>query len=322
MNIETAGALAGISNSDLWPALLLSWRHRICRRAGPSPAWFHVTQMASGEEDVSVSAAGRVLSGGRSIETALRQLFKDAPKFHTAGDGLVDWGIQESFLWRLAALLTSSSLTLETGSGLSTVCLAIIGAEHICISPDEKEHHRIRRYCADHNISTERVRFVPLKSQSVLPSLDLRGQKLDFVLIDGSHAFPDPMIDYYFANRYLKVGGLLAVDDLNISSVGVLHKFLITEPAYELIEINGLKTGLYRRVGETRTGCFDQRFNATYPDFSYLALHTKLRERFRPMERKLRTALFGIPGVRRAYHWLKDWSQMKHQRSTNKEPRI
>jgi hypothetical protein len=190
------------------------------------------------EEDLSVSAAGRALSG-TSIETSLRQLLKDAPRFHTAGEGVVDWGIQESFLWRLAALVTPSSLTLETGSGLSTICLAIIGAEHICISPDEREHHRIRRYCADHNISTEQVRFVPLKSQVVLPSLDLRGHTLDFVLIDGSHAFPDPMIDYYFANRHLKVGGLLAIDDLNISSVGVLHKFLLTEPAYELIEING-----------------------------------------------------------------------------------
>jgi hypothetical protein len=73
------------------------------------------------------------------------------------------------------------------------------------------------------------------------------------------------MIDYYFANRHLKVGGLLAVDDINISSVRVLHKFLITEPAYEPIEINSLKTGLYRRIGETRTGCFDQRFNAKVP---------------------------------------------------------
>jgi hypothetical protein len=132
------------------------------RLAGPSeisgvptpPRWL------LGEEDLSVSAAGRGLSG-RSIETALRQLFKDAPRFHSAGDGVVDWGIQESFLWRLAALVTPSSLTLETGSGLSTICLAIIGAEHICISPDEREHHRIRRYCADHNISTERVRFEP-----------------------------------------------------------------------------------------------------------------------------------------------------------------
>lgn len=271
------------------------------------------------EEDLSVSAAGRALSG-TSIEISLRQLLKDAPRFHTAGESVVDWGIQESFLWRLAALVTPSSLTLETGSGLSTICLAIIGAEHICISPDEREHQRIRRYCADHNISTEQVRFVPQKSQVVLPSLDLRGHTLDFVLIDGSHAFPDPMIDYYFANRHLKVGGLLAVDDINISSVGVLHKFLITEPAYELIEINGLKTGLYRKIGETRTGCFDQRFNAKYPDFSYLPLHTKLRERFRPLERKLRTALFAIPWARGAHYWLKNWLRRRHPRSTSKEP--
>jgi hypothetical protein len=295
------------------------------------PAWkFHRRKK---EMHVSVSARREGLSVRRTVESALRQIFENPPKLHrpgdfdpaddpTAQDHLVDWGIQQSFLRRLPALMTSSSLTLETGSGLSTVCLAIIGTEHICISPSEKEHSRIRRYCADHNISTERVRFVPHCSDAVLPSLDLRGRKLDFALIDGAHKFPEPLIDYYFANRHHKLVGLLAVDDINISSVGVLHKFLITETAYKLIDIDGLKTGLYRKVGETATAWSDQRFNARYPNFSYLPLRTKVRERFRPVEHKLRTTLRRIPGARDAYHWVKDWSQNRHQRSSNEEPRV
>ena len=90
-----------------------------------------------------------------------------------------------------------------------------------------------------------------MSSDAALPSLNLGGRKFDFVLIDGSHTFPEPIIDYYYANDHLKVGGTLAIDDLSISSVGILHKFLITEPAYELVNIDAQKTGIYRKVRDT-----------------------------------------------------------------------
>jgi hypothetical protein len=254
-----------------------------------------------------------------STEALLKQIYENPPKLHRpkdfnpadqpdAEDGLVGWGIQESFLRLLVRSVTIDSLTLETGSGLSTVCLAVIGTEHICISPAEKEHNRIRRYCQDHDISTQRIRFIPKRSDAVLPTLDLGGRKLDFALLDGSHAFPDPIIDYFFVNERLKVGGLLAIDDLNISSVGILQKFLVTEPAYQLVEIDGLKTGLYRKIRETSypRGWEDQDFNAKYPDFSYLAFPARVRVKFQPAEYKLRTALGGIPGVRPVYHWFKN----------------
>jgi hypothetical protein len=67
----------------------------------------------------------------------------------------------------------------------------------------------------DHQISTGRIRFIPMKSYAVLPSLDIGG-KLDFGLIDGSHTFPQPIIDYHYLNENLKVGGLLVLDDLKL----------------------------------------------------------------------------------------------------------
>jgi hypothetical protein len=256
-------------------------------------------------------------------EAALKRLLEDPPKLHrpkdfnpaddqAAEDGLVSWGIQEFFLKVLTEMVTPDSLTLEIGSGLSTVCFAIIGSAHICVSPIQKEHNRIREYCSKHQISTERIRFIPMKSHAFLPSLDLEGRKLDFALIDGSHTFPEPIIDYYYVNEHLKVGGLLAIDDLPISSVGILHKFLITEPAYEQVRIDwwyGTGTGIYRKVGKTDYphGWSDQRFNSRYPDLSYLPTHTRVRERLRPVEVKLRAGLGRVPGLRGAYHLLRAW---------------
>jgi hypothetical protein len=271
---------------------------------------------------MSAPAFGASLSRRQTIAVALRRLLEEPPKLHRAKDyqpgdpedaedGLVStWGIQGSFLEFLVETLSGEGFSLETGSGLSTVCFAMIGSEHICVSPFQKEHNRIRNYCSRHGISTERIRFIPMKSHAALPTLDLGGRKLDFALIDGSHTFPEPIIDYYYVNKHLKVGGFLAIDDLNISSVGILHKFLITEPAYELVRFDALKTGVYQKVRNTCYihGWLDQNFNSTYPDFSYLPLQTRVRDKLRPLELKLRIGLGKLPGVRRAYHLLRDHS--------------
>jgi SPOR domain/Methyltransferase domain/PilZ domain len=267
-----------------------------------------------------LSAPGSNPSASRRHEmaAALKRLLEELPRLHCPEDcdvsdkpteeaELVNWGIQGSFLELLAGLLTSESLTLETGCGLSTVCFAIIGSEHICLSPFPREHDRIREYCRKHQISTERIRFLPMKSHVVLPSLDIGGRKLDFALIDGAHAFPEPILDYYYVNKHLKVGGLLAIDDLNITGIGILHKFLMTEPAYELVKVDGLKTGIYRKVGETHyplDQC-SQRFNRRYPDFSYLPFQTRVRKGLRPVEERLRMGLAGVPGIRDTYHLLR-----------------
>jgi hypothetical protein len=254
---------------------------------------------------------------GPSKWLAVRQLLAEPPKLHrardfdpnddpTSDDGLTTWGIQQSFLDLVARVVTPEYLTLETGSGLSTICFAISGSEHICVSPAPKEHNRIRNYCSSHGISTGRVRFIPIASHAALPGLDTGGRKLDFALIDGSHAFPQPVIDYHYVNGNLKVGGFLAVDDLNIPSVGMLHKFLMAEPAYELVEIDGQKTGVYRKVRATDypNDWTDQKLNSRYPDFSYLSFQVRARERLRAARLKLRAGLGSVPGLRGAYQLL------------------
>jgi Methyltransferase domain len=250
-----------------------------------------------------------------SLELTLKRLLDNPPKLHrpmdffennpTAEDGLVgNWGIQRSFLEQLDKFVAPGALTLETGCGLSTVCFAILGAEHICISPMAKEHQRVRNYCAENQISTERIRFIAMKSGAALPALNIGDRRLDFALIDGSHAFPVPIVDYFYANDRLKVGGFLAVDDLQISGVGILHKFLLTEPAYETVKLDGLKTGIYRKVAETiyPRDWSGQRFNSTFPDYSYLPVQTRVREKLRSAPSILRNRLGKIAGLRRARH--------------------
>ena len=232
-------------------------------------------------------AAGMVKEdevGGLDKE-ALRRILEKPPQLHSGADfghgskeDLVSWGIQASFLQYMSEVVHPGNVTLETGSGLSTICFAILEAEHTCVTPAEQEFDRIRTYCHEHGVSTERLRFVALPSQVYLPRIDLGGRELDFALIDGSHAFPTPLIDYYYINENLKIGGLLAIDDGYIPSVGILHAFLKSEPAYELVRIDSVKTIVYRKIAKTfyPNDWPDQRFNKRFPDFSFLPIPQRI----------------------------------------------
>lgn len=252
----------------------------------------------------------------QSAMSALKRLLDDPPNLHgfngrpraddpSIEDGLESWGIQRSFLELIAETVAPNSHTLETGSGLSTVCFAIVGSHHICVSPFQEEHNRIRNYCNKQQISVDKIFFVQMYSSAGLPSLDAGRPTLDFALIDGDHTFPHPMIDYYYINERLKVGGLLAIDDMNIPTVRMLHQFLLTEPAYECLRFDDMKTGIYRKVGETARIWQEQSVNSSYPNFSYLPFETRVRNQFRPMKDKLRMTLRKTPGLRRAYRLLK-----------------
>jgi predicted O-methyltransferase YrrM len=61
----------------------------------------------------------------------------------------------------------------------------------------------------------------------VLPSFE--GPELDFVLVDGDHAFPTPFIDWYYAAERLRVGGRMMIDDIPLRTGAVLDDFLSTE---------------------------------------------------------------------------------------------
>ena len=218
---------------------------------------------------------------GANGQPALRRLLESPPKLHGEEGSRVSFGIQPTFLRYLVDAVDSRSTTLETGAGLSTICFAIAGSSHTCITPSVEEHERIREYCSRASLSTEQIQFIPEPSQAYLSRMDLGDHRLDFVLIDGSHAFPNPIIDFFYANANLRIGGILAVDDLPIPSVGLLHRFLSTDPAYEVVSIDAGKTGVYRKLDETRYAhdWTDQEFNRRYPDRSYLSILQQLRQR-------------------------------------------
>jgi hypothetical protein len=184
----------------------------------------------------------------------IRELAATAPKLHgETTHGLVaaalEWIDQRPRPQR----------TLETGCGLSTLVFIGRGDEHVCITPNADEPARVRAYCEEHDLDAGGVTFLIEPSEVVLPSLQV--EPLDLVLIDGSHAFPNVFIDYFYASRLLAVGASLVIDDIHLWTGSVLKDFLLAEPEWALVKEWDGRTVAFRKLQDPRVcDWFDQPF--------------------------------------------------------------
>lgn len=185
----------------------------------------------------------------------IERLIAEGPYFHAWPDGRpANWAVEPDVLRFLAAHLKPKMQTLETGAGQTTVAFAITGARHTCITPDVAQAERIQSYITTLMIE-DTVSFIHNSSDVALPSGDGIPNRLDFVLIDGAHRFPFPILDWHYTQHRVPVGGFVAVDDYVMPSVRILHDFLCGEKEWELIKAFEV-TSFFRRV-ETTVSMWD-----------------------------------------------------------------
>jgi predicted O-methyltransferase YrrM len=213
------------------------------------------------------------------------------------------WNALPATLGVLARVVGADDHTLETGAGASTVVFAALASRHTAVSPSADEHRRIVEYCQAHDIDTDGVTFLAAPSDEALPRLEL-DRPIDVAFIDGKHSFPHPVVDFHYVDRLLRPGGVLVIDDIPIPSVGVVYRYLLTSPDWELEEIVDDRAAVARKLA---TADWDDNWrlqpcNARYPSYSFapwprrIALHARdlkpaarrwLGERF-PALRRLR----------------------------------
>jgi hypothetical protein len=168
------------------------------------------------------------------------------------------WATEKSCYEFMARISEPGTRTLETGAGMSTALFAALGTEHTCVTPAAIEADCLRGYFAEKGISSDGVTFCLEPSHIALPQLD---GEYDLVLIDGAHGFPMPILDWFFAARLLRRGGILVLDDVPLPAVGALLDFLEPDPRWELIE-RRVRWEAFRRLsdGPVLEGQWDQPF--------------------------------------------------------------
>lgn len=158
------------------------------------------------------------------------------------------WGLAWEALDFIERTVQPGMATLETGAGASTIVFAARGAYHETITPSAEEAERITAECRRRGISTENLTFRIGSSADVLLTWEPR--PLDFVLVDGAHAFPYPALDWWFLAPHLKIGGLMLLDDAYMPPVAAVVEHVRDSSAWRLEAPASFRTAVARKLAE------------------------------------------------------------------------
>ena len=133
--------------------------------------------------------------------------------------------------------------TLEVGMGYGLSAQFIAQAHrdkgsgsHVAIDP--WQHHRYRSIGVSNLKKSgleEIVQFHNQPSHEALPRLHQEGLKLDLAFIDGMHTFDHALVDFFYVDLMLRVGGYVLMDDLWMPSIRKLLGFILRNRAYTLL---------------------------------------------------------------------------------------
>lgn len=206
----------------------------------------------------------------------LKSILNSPPKVHDWGSGeLTATGLPSPVFEFMDKVLTKQSVSLETGMGISTAVFAIKSGSHTCVTPDKNEIERFKEYAVKNNFSLDNMRFISEKSCEVWN--DLKDNSWDFILIDGSHGFPIPFMDWYFFSQGLKINGFIIIDDTHISTGRTLKDFLLKEDAWKLVPPFSKKTVIFQKIKN-----FD--YNKEFSHQPYVIEQTKALNKFKKLK--------------------------------------
>jgi predicted O-methyltransferase YrrM len=153
-----------------------------------------------------------------------------------------------AFLQRLVERV-QPECCLEVGlaQGLSALylCDALEKAgrgRHIAIDPNQHggewgdSWEGLGLYNLERAGHARRVDFHGEPSFRVLPRLEADGLRLDLAFIDGWHTFDFSLVDFFYIDRMLRPGGVVAIDDTQWPSVRKLCRYLVTNRAYRVVD--------------------------------------------------------------------------------------
>jgi len=141
----------------------------------------------------------------------------------------------------MQAAQPTTSLEVGFAYGISALyaCEAIAGNRtsfrHIVIDPNQStQWHGIGLKNVQRAGYGDKVQLREKPSEIALPELLAEGTRVQAAIIDGWHTFDHTLVDFFYVNKMLDVGGIVILDDTNWPSVLRVVDHLLTYPAYEL----------------------------------------------------------------------------------------
>jgi predicted O-methyltransferase YrrM len=214
-------------------------------------------------------------------QALIERLLRDLPKLHYLSEeaaqwlcehgtpaiaGPISWAVPPQVIRYLALAVEPGDLTVETGSGQSTVAFAILGAHHTCITVDEYCVDATRKYLDTIGVPPDKVTFLLGSSDAILPALQV-SERFDFAYIDGEHGYPFPALDWHYIDPHLKVGGIMGFDNAEVPSVSNHCEFLELNRTYRMVQnisepvLGTYGAYFYEKLTDQDRGSGSQQYN-------------------------------------------------------------
>jgi predicted O-methyltransferase YrrM len=144
----------------------------------------------------------------------------------------------------IAKIRPKTSLEVGFAYGISTLYIGDAldrlhqPVRHIAIDPFQSTHWRS---IGSRNVASagfdKFVQLIEEKSEIALPQLLAAETTLDFALIDGWHTFDHALVDFFYINKMLRVGGVVVLDDASYASISKLVDHILTYDCYRVFAL-------------------------------------------------------------------------------------
>jgi predicted O-methyltransferase YrrM len=172
-------------------------------------------------------------------------------------------------------LRADPAVVVEVGMAFGVSSLAILSAlrdgnrdgKLISIDPDQSSYWK---GCGVAAIArggfAERHKLIEDYDYNALPQLLAAGLKIDFAYIDGWHTFDYALVDWWYVDKMLTVGGMVGFNDCDWPAVDKVIKFVLSHRKYDEVD-GGLPV-------TSTGGCEDRYFKKTAhwePNWNFFA---------------------------------------------------
>ena len=155
-------------------------------------------------------------------------------------------GISRDMGEAIAALIQSRQCvrTMEVGCayGISSlfICQALAerreaGPHHVIIDPFQSGRFKKAGILNLERAGFDFFELMEEPSERALPRLWEQGKRFDFALIDGRHTMDQVMLDFFYVDKLLDVGGIIVFDDIRWASIGKAMRYISRYPSYRVL---------------------------------------------------------------------------------------
>ena len=153
------------------------------------------------------------------------------------------------------AFRPESTLEIGMAYGISTLFICQAHRDngagcHTAIDPFQEEGFKsIGLLNVERANLKDLLRFHQDSSDEVLPQFCAQNKRFDFAFIDGSHLFDFALVDFFYIDKLLHIGGHVAFDDLWMPGVRKVVSFVLKNKPYKLVCVSSkCTTPIWRRV--------------------------------------------------------------------------